>query len=566
MGDAIPIRRPGNQKCPKCGDESKNKQSKSLSVKLEGEVMLWKCHRCNWTGRHSPEAYNRPAKVQYTKPKVKPTGNLDAKAIEWFSIRGIPQDVLIRNRIEVGTARFGDTRDTRAILFPYYRGGELVNVKYRGPEKQFRMESGAELTMYGLDDIDPRCVYLVEGEIDKLSLETVGFKSCLSVPNGAGTNLDILGAVEHLLDPVKKFVLAGDADAPGQELQAKLIRRLGPERCWRATWPDGYKDANDVLGDFGGIRLREILEAATPIPIEGAFGLSELLPELELLWRYGRPKGVYCGWPGLAEFFKPRLGQWTVITGTPNAGKSSFCRALLINLAQLHDWKFVVFPPEDCPPEEYWSLLLELYLAKPFNPGPSERMTWDEAYDASKWIDEHFVILNPLDGQRDFDHLVTLARAYVLRRGINGFVIDPWNRVEHGYREQNQTMTQYIEQSLVKLSSLTKTYQLHNIVVAHPTKPQKDKDGKYRLPTLYDISDSAAWHNMSDFGIVVWRNKEDAEAAVQIHVQKVRSRWCGNLGTAELFYDKVTGRYADRTQPGGVLPFRDNNDEYEEIQ
>ena len=563
MPDVIPIKRPGKQTCPKCGEDRKN--DKSLSVKIDGGVMLWNCHRCGWSGRYSPEAYKRPAKVSYTKPKMKPTGTLDVQVIEWFSNRKIPQEVLTRNKIEVVTARFGDTSDVRAIAFPYFREGQLVNVKYRGPGKQFRMEPGAELTLYGLDDIDPSCVYLVEGEIDKLSVETVGLKSCLSVPNGAGTNLDVLGAIEYLLDPVKKFVLAGDADRAGEGLQERLIRRVGPERCWRATWPQGYKDANEVLCGLGAIALRDILEAATPIPIEGAFGLIDLAPELELLWKYGRPKGVYCGWPALAEFYKPRTGQWTVITGTPNAGKSSFCRALLINLAKLHNWKFVVFPPEDCPPEEYWSLLLELCVGKPFNPGPTARMSWDEAYDGSKWIDEHFVILNPADGQRDFDNLMTLARAFVLRRGINGFVIDPWNRVEHGHRESNQTMTQYIEQSLVKLSALTKTYKLHNIVVAHPSKPQKDKEGRYRLAGLYDINDSAAWHNMSDFGIVVHRDKDDPNSPVQIHVQKVRSRWCGSLGTAELFWDKVTGRYIDHTQPADPLPFKPEDDGDEEI-
>jgi Toprim-like len=49
------------------------------------------------------------------------------------------------------------------------------------------------------------------------------------------------------LKQVRKFVLAVDADEPGQKLETELARRLGHERCWRISWPHGCKDANDVL-------------------------------------------------------------------------------------------------------------------------------------------------------------------------------------------------------------------------------------------------------------------------------------------------------------------------------
>lgn len=36
-------------------------------------------------------------------------------------------------------------RDTKVICFPYFVGDRLVNIKYRGPQKSFRMVKGAEL-------------------------------------------------------------------------------------------------------------------------------------------------------------------------------------------------------------------------------------------------------------------------------------------------------------------------------------------------------------------------------------------------------------------------------------
>jgi twinkle protein len=182
--------------------------------------------------------------------------------------------------------------------------------------------------------------------------------------------------------------------------------------------------------------------------------------------------------------------------------------------------------------------------------------------EASRWVDQHFVILNPPDGQRDFDSLLEKAKAYILRRGINGLVIDPWNRVEH-HRPEGMTGTEYIGICLDKLSTFSKLYQLHNFIVAHPAKPRVGRDGQYVKGTLYDISDSAHFHNMSDFGLILWRDKENADAPVEINIQKVRSRWCGKLGMAHLFYDMVTGRYSESKTDTGRLPYAE---EYEEVQ
>ncbi len=73
-----------------------------------------------------------------------------------------------------------------AIRFPYVRDGELVNIKYRALPKDFWMSKGAERILYGLDDIaGAETVCIVEGEIDKLTIDTAG-GSCLRERAGWG--------------------------------------------------------------------------------------------------------------------------------------------------------------------------------------------------------------------------------------------------------------------------------------------------------------------------------------------------------------------------------------------
>jgi twinkle protein len=77
-------------------------------------------------------------------------------------------------------------KNRRVINFNYFRENKLVNVKYRDSEKNFKMVSGAELIFYGLDNIkELDKVYVVEGEMDALSLHEAGVYSVCSVPNGA---------------------------------------------------------------------------------------------------------------------------------------------------------------------------------------------------------------------------------------------------------------------------------------------------------------------------------------------------------------------------------------------
>src|SRR5262249_2790657 len=145
---------------------------------------------CDWKGRVDSE-YADTRQTAYVKPTyvaATPTDNL----LDWFRGRGIPPELVLKHKIMAVETEVFDGKPRRAIAFPYYRNCELINVKYRTAEKEFRMEKGAELTLYGADDIESDYLVFCEGELDKLSIELAGYPSCVSVPNGAKSNLDIL--------------------------------------------------------------------------------------------------------------------------------------------------------------------------------------------------------------------------------------------------------------------------------------------------------------------------------------------------------------------------------------
>lgn len=506
------------------------------------------------SGVHIPKAERKI----YDRPKYKPAElALDQKVIKWFEDRGITDEVLMANKIEYRKIWMPQVEgETGAVCFPYFRNGEVVNVKYRDGRKNFRMEKNAELVLYGLDQIDStKPLYWVEGEIDALSLDVAGHSNRVSVPNGAGNaghrdferELTYLESAQALLTKIERHIIAVDSDAPGRALQVELIRRLGPERCYTVSWPKDCKDANDVLVKHGVEELRDCLVSTSAVPVAGIYGVGDFEDDIVDLWNKPIAGGEYPGTDNLAKFYKPRVGEITVVTGIPSMGKSQWLDWLAVQMARNLGWQFAMCSPEHLPIQRHASQLISCYVGKPFTDGIHERVDALELSAAIDWLKQHFVWLLP-DEDMSIANVLELTRIEVFRRGIKGLIIDPWNEFDH-IRPRGMTLTEYVGRTLIQIRKFARRHQIHIWVAAHPRILTKDKNGNYPIPTLYDISDSAHWYNKCDMGIAIHRDKLDEKKPVEVHVQKVRFRENGHVGLCEMYFDILSGRYSDL--PGG---------------
>mgnify|MGYP001559710718 CR=1 FL=1 len=319
--------------CPRCSASRTKARTPCLSINLDEG--LYNCHHCGWSGglkqgeqtsaslSSLPKIYRKPA---YPRPPP-PALSLE----EWFRKRGIPRSVLERRHISTTTIYMPQLEaETKAIQFPYYRRGECVNIKYRDAHKNFRMVSGAERILYGLDDIEGDCVCICEGECDAMAIEVAGYSSVVSVPDGApapatknyASKFDFLETCEADLAPLREILIAVDNDLPGNTLAAELARRLGPERCLWASWPDGCKDANDVLVRHGASILRQCLDQAKPWPISGIGTGKTLKTGVEAMYDSAPPRGLSTGWFDLDQYYTVRPGELSIISGIPSHGKA----------------------------------------------------------------------------------------------------------------------------------------------------------------------------------------------------------------------------------------------------
>jgi twinkle protein len=469
-------------------------------------------------------------------------GQLSEAASAWLASRGISRAVAVRN---------GVMGQKNAITFSYVNEGEVVNRQTRTlSAKGFRFETGKPVIPFGLDDCEGQPeVVIVEGVMDKLAVEeATGRTAVLAMPNATPSS-DCYALVGEATKAASKIIVAVDNDEPGEKLRDELIRRLGADRCWTVNWPRDCKDANDTLLSEYAVTIGEIFEMAVPMPVEGVFTVDDSWAAIERLYDEGMGKGTSTGWANLDRYYTVRRKQLTIITGTPGSGKSMFMDAMLMNLAKSSwEWKFAICSPEMQPLERHWATLIALWAGQPFGEGPTPRMDRETLRQAREFVRDKFFMVLP--EEPTVDSVVERFLWTHRRHGVDGWLMDPWNEMDHS-RPNGMTMTEYCNNELRTIKRVIQNHDVWGGLIAHPTKQYRNKQtGRYDVPTLYDIADSAAFFNKADNGLVIVRDKGDETAPVEVHVQKVRFQEIGGL-TADkpaLFrHDKVTGQYREVT-------------------
>jgi twinkle protein len=533
-------------KCPKCSHDRRKKSDPCLSVNIDEGV--WNCHNCGWKG--SLKKTNYMEKQIFVKPKEnKAVSKYSQGMLDFFIKRGISEKTLINNKVTEGYEYMPQANKERnTIQFNYYRNKELVNVKYRDGDKNFKLVKDAERILYGIDDIiNNDEVIIVEGEIDKLSFYEIGYKNCVSVPNGA-SNLK-LEYLKDFPDDLKKVYIATDNDEPGRKLAEELSRRIGRDICYRVDFQE-FKDANEALLK---VNLEDFLKNAKPYPLEGVIGVDSFDIDIDDLYNNGLSRGDVSGHINFDKLFSFTTSQLTVITGVPTHGKSNWLEHMCIRLSAIHGWNFGVFSPEHYPLQLHFSVLAEKFIGKTFrNISRYNRMSKDELQHAKEFISKSFHWIRPDGDVFTVDAILTAAAGLVKRYGIKGLIIDPYNKIHASFG--NQSETQYINDFLTKLTIFKQKYDIHIFLVAHPRKMSKQENGLYDVPTLYDIAGSANFYNQVDNGITVYRNFETGHS--HVYVQKVKFRHIGEIGEAVFKYNLQNGRYNEVGEHEDNMPYK----------
>lgn len=466
------------------------------------------------------------------------------------NVRGIPCEIAAEHVVSMGD---------NAIAFEYRRNGACLFRKVRREmsfegkitKRMWIEPSGAELFLFNEDCLSEPSgpdtpLVICEGEIDALSWMAAGVTHVVSVPNGArekegegdivpeqDTAFSYLWVNNKLHPGIVKFnrvILATDGDVPGRVLQRELAIRIGRNKCYTIDYPEGYKDANDVLRVYGADRLTDILADAKPL-VANRLARFGQISEQQDRQRYD------TGWVGMNSRLMIVPPELCVITGVPGAGKSQFALALVAQLAWCHNLPGAILQFEDNIERNRRDL--RTFARAKFDAREND-------YRVHEWVNRMFVTVSPaedIDESVDFDlrWLQSSIEEAATRHGCRWVLIDPWNEIEHMWAI-NESETAYTNNALKDLKRLARRFDLALFVVTHPSKSGGQIKSLADM-TMYDVAGSAAWKNKCDHGIIIHR-PVPTDRIVSVKIDKSKDFYnMGTPGTVQMEYLPASANY-----------------------
>lgn len=475
-----------------------------------------------------------------TADKQALTGTLTEDHANWLESRHIDAGIALRYGVESASGLgIGSW-----IGWRYPNGAIQFR---RTDEKEYRWLQGSKMDWWNKDCLYDDTLFetpvvITEGVLDALSALSAGYRRVMSVPIGAPSTEDTSGNrkysfVADSLDAMKganEIIIAVDGDEPGSHLLQDLAIRFNRGRCKYVQYPDGTKDLNDVARRYGYNAVVNTLQTAKWCHVPGLFRMSDLPP---VPW--AKPHSTRI--EGLDEHYKLRKGDFTVVTGVPGSGKSTFVNDVCCRMATWHEWSTCFASFEQMPQLDHRRAL------RTWHSGRLQRdMDQVQIIEADAWIDRFFSFIVPSDDDDcSLEWCLERMASAVVRYGVDICVLDPWNEMDHN-RPSDMTTTEYVGAAIRQLKRFARRWNVHLIVVAHPSKMQRDKQsGLIPMPTMYDISDSAHWWNKPDVGIIVHPEQDDfigPHTAVKVAKSRYHDQ-IGKPGTVKLRYQPQTAKF-----------------------
>lgn len=272
---------------------------------------------------------------------------------------------------------------------------------------------------------------------------------------------------------------------------------------------------------------------------------EDIIEDAVNIWKNGFESVSGIGVPEVDEHFKIKTKEITLLSGYANYGKSQFLKWYMLMQVILYKRKFALFPPEDCPAEEFYHHLAEMLIGKICTPNISNGPTEDEYRAAIMFLNQYIFFVYPKEAMPTPDHIKGIFLQVIMKEKVCACIIDPYNQLSHQYSGEQDH--RYLEGFLGNMTRFSQENNISVIIVAHPTKPSKLGTKNYPVPDHYSITGGSMWANKMDNILIYHRpyhQEEPNSTKCQFHAKKIkRQHIVGKLGYSEFDYINTKRRY-----------------------
>jgi len=525
--------------CPKCGG------SDPVSLNANGSA---KCFSCESFFPDYEESST--GSVVETKQPTESFVSSYTGAYGELTDRGISQQTATKFGVKVVTDRNGKVTQH---IYPFFNGGEIVGTKIRYVDsKNFACNGSFEGTgLFGEQlyrNTGGKYLTITEGECDAMAVHELfqGKWAVVSVKRGASSAVkDIRESIEFV-ESFDNVVLCFDNDRAGKDAAKAVARILKPGKTKIMSFPNGYKDANDMLRNK---KFQEFTSSWWESKTYTPSGILELSSQKDDWLNREVKESVAYPWDGLnKKLYGMRKGELVTLTGGTGLGKSSVTRELEHWLIKnTNDNVGIVALEENWLRTADGILSIQandrIYLTEKRNKYTEEDLLtlFDKAIPAGR------VFIHAHLGATDIDEIFSKLRYIIVGCECKWVIVDHLHMLVNVISEGDERRG--IDLLMNRLRSLVEETGVGLVLVSHLRRAAGDKGHEQGIEvSLSHLKGSQGIAQLSDCVIALERNQQakNPKEANITRVRVLKSRYTGDTGLAcSLTYNTDTGRLSE---------------------
>lgn len=232
-------------------------------------------------------------------------------------------------------------------------------------------------------------------------------------------------------------------------------------------------------------------------------------------------KGASTGLPSLDKYFVFKRGNFNVVNGFDNVGKSTALWYLCLLSSMYNGWKWILYSNENRSGTVI-KKLLEFYWGQTINSLSKSQIT-----DGRKFIDNHFTLISN-EFLFNYKDILNITEKLLKVKKYDGLLIDPYNSLKIELSNNSKLSThEYHYECASEMQVFTKKNDiciyLNCHVITGAMRLQKGET-KHTAPNKADTEGGGKFSNKADDFMTFHREVQDSEnfTKMQIHVRKIK--------------------------------------------
>jgi replicative DNA helicase len=430
----------------------------------------------------------------------------DPEVKDYLMGRGLTIETAQQWRLGSKVMDKGANSGKKCLMIPFLTAdNHFVDIKYRGvPEKWFQRLPGHESILFGEHtfqdvprDAAERPLYLVEGELDAITLWQHGFRPAVSTSAGAGTWKPRWYDAILAYNPTKIYVIY-DNDPQGQKGAEELLKKFDDREVRNIVLPDA-KDSNEYFLQHTAEEFQQLLEGAQEPEIPNIQFIGSILDDLrtEMFLSEGKFRGLESQFPMVNELIGGgyACGDLITVSGIPGVGKTTFVMQELIRHAEAMAPIYMI--ELEMPKTKLARKLIEHKFHIPM-----KEQTVKDVDMAYKYLEKvPFAVGNAM---KDVDQIERIVRQGMRRHSFKAIAFDNLNY----FVRSTDHVQQEISILTKRLKELAIDLDIPIFLIAQPRK----FDDTERAMTIHDLKDSSSIAQDSDVVILFYRRRVQGKA------------------------------------------------------